>query len=77
MLSQRLSAKDEELKQISSKNMVLSDDLMKVTNKLSEVERQQQEQLQVNEFQKQKVVESSEQVRKHFIKHVGLQMPRG
>ena len=63
MLSQRLSVKDEELKQITSKNKVLSDDLMKVTKKLSEVERQQQEQLQRNEQQQEKVIESCQQVR--------------
>ena len=60
-----MSAKEEELKQITSKNKVLSDDLMKVTKKLSEVERQQQEQLQVNEQQKQ-VVESCQQVRNRY-----------
>ena len=66
MLSQRLSVKDEELKQITSKNKVLSDDLMKVTKKLSEVERQQQEQLQRNEQQQEKVIESCQQVRNRY-----------
>ena len=41
ILSQRLSAKDEELKAITLKSNVLLEDVMNVANKLSEMQRQQ------------------------------------
>ena len=55
MLSQRLNAKDEELKAITLKSNVLFEDLMKVANNLSEMQCQQE-----------KVIESCQQVRNRY-----------
>ena len=66
MLSQRLSAKDEQINEITAKNEVLSKDLKNVSTMFSEMQLQLQMQLQWHEEEQKKNVDCCQQVRNHF-----------
>ena len=63
VLSQQLNARDKNFSEISSKNKELSEDLEKVTRKLSEVELQLEKQQQRDAQHQQQDVKNCQQVR--------------